>query len=307
MEIQYFDISWFSSVDGPGTRVVLFLLGCSLRCPWCHSPQSRETTPSLFFFEQRCIRCGACVSACPRNVHRISGGRHYIDRTRCQNCGTCIKNCPASKTDKWNTGALGFPGSRVEVDKLYRLLKPQLHLLKNIGGLTISGGEPLLQTPAVAQLLTLAAADGIPTTVETSASVPRHHIQALVKLVDHWLIGLRPLNAKKVSTEKTGNLDLVVENLEFLASLRPDNITIRTPIIPGYTDSKASFARIKGIMEYNNITSIELLPCNPFAAHYYEAMGIPYPLNPVKQLNEEELKSIAAYFTTPGVRTKIVI
>ena len=139
MTLKYFDISWFSSVDGPGTRVVLFLQGCHLRCPWCHSPQSWNTTSPLFFFENRCTLCGACVAACPNNVHSITGGKHFLDRGLCDRCGACIESCPVSRADRWNSGALGFPGSELEVQDLFRLLEPQLEMLRDIGGLTLSG------------------------------------------------------------------------------------------------------------------------------------------------------------------------
>lgn len=299
--LKYFDISWFSSVDGPGTRVVLFLSGCNLRCPWCHSPHSWETSSPLLYFESRCTKCGDCVDICPNGVHEVSNGIHLVNRNQCNRCGACIEICPLSDINKWNASALGFAGKDIEVGELYQLLKPQLDLLKHIGGLTVSGGDPLVQSKALAELLKICSADGVHTTVETSATLSKRHIEELLPYVNHWLVGLRPSRADKVENWKQ-----LLSNIELLAGHDPDQITIRTPIIPGYTNTQIAYDMIIEVMRTNGIKSIEILPYNPYSENYYIAMGIEYPLKGTQMPSKDELVSIKGIFTSAGIKAKIV-
>ena len=135
-DISYFDISWASSFDGPGTRVVLYLLGCQLRCPWCHSPHTWERSPKLMFFENSCLLCGSCEKACPNNVHKVNDDSHQIDRLHCEACGRCVDACPTVISKKSLDGALLLTGQKDDPKTLFRRMEPQLALLKDIGGLT---------------------------------------------------------------------------------------------------------------------------------------------------------------------------
>lgn len=300
-ELNYFDIAWFSTVDGPGTRVVLYLSGCNLRCPWCHSPHSWNNTSPLLYFENTCLLCGACVDTCAQNVHSILENKHIIDRSKCIQCKACIETCPSSDTKSWSTSTLGFAGMQIEVNELYKVLKPQLSLLKKIGGLTISGGDPILQSKSLAYLLERCSQDNIHTTVETSASSDKANIQELMPYVNHWLIGLRPSLIDREEDWKQ-----VKENLQILAKKNPENITIRTPIIPGYTNTLECYSRIKNIMVFNKITMLEILPFNPYSGNYYKALGKDYILNSAKSISNSELKRAKDYFSNNGIKVKIV-
>lgn len=299
--LKYFDISWNSSVDGPGMRVVLYLMGCHLRCPWCHSPHSWKTSSSLLYFESHCRLCGACVDACSYNVHAISDREHILDRTNCIQCGVCIENCPSSNVNSWNTGALGFAGCDMDITKLYELLKPQLELLKNIGGITISGGDPILQSESLVDFLKMCSQEGFHTTVETSATLKKSNIEVLLPFVDHWLIGLRPS-----IIDKAEDWGQILENVDFLATQSTDNITIRTPIIPGYTNTKECYNKIIDVMLINRIKSIEILPYNPYSDNYYKALGMKYPLDGISLVNDIELNQIKDYFLEQEINAKII-
>ena len=304
--LRYFDISWFSSKDGPGIRTVLFLQGCHLRCPWCHSPQSWEESSPLMFFESRCLFCGACVAVCPNNVHYIDNHKHHINRTACQRCGVCIKSCPVSRNAKWNTGALGLSGIIIKTSELFELLKPQLELLKKIGGLTVSGGEPLLQFEPLADLLTMCKSEGFHTVVETSASIPRKNIESIITLVDRWLIGLRPTAVKNDQIVTIGNWEQIVNNLEFLAAQDTGNISIRIPIIPGYTDKRGGIRKINELMKMFKIPTVEILPYNLLTSHYYKASGITFALVDTAPTKKPGLARIRNYFAVQGFDAKII-
>ncbi len=275
-------------------------------CPWCHSPQSWDVSSPLLFFEGRCTLCGACADICPENVHQIVNGKHHIDRTLCKRCKACIKVCPVSYRGKWNTGALGFAGSSIDVNALFHLLKPQLDLLKGIGGLTISGGEPLLQFEALTNFLKLCVSRGIHTAIETSASLPKKNVEPLVDLVDRWLVGLRPVFLKNIINRSVTGWEQVAGNLEMLSVKHPDRISIRFPVIPGYTNRRECYQKIKEIMEANKISSIEILPYNPYSNHYYKAMGRSYPLDGVTSISKPELDIVRNFFSSHGFDAMIV-
>ena len=163
--IRLFNIGWHTKEDGPGNRVVLYLQGCHLRCPWCHSPHSWDMKSApLLFQAKKCTLCGQCVKACPQGVHHIAHGQHLIDRSKCTKCGKCITVCPNSIENSMD-GALSLPTTEISVKELYTKIKPQLDMFKRNGGITLSGGEALLQKEEVRELLLLCKRDGISTCV----------------------------------------------------------------------------------------------------------------------------------------------
>ena len=306
MALVYGDIAWASRTDGPGTRVVLYLRGCGLQCPWCHSPHLQEMGSDLLFFEERCSRCGACVAACPHGVHRIDGGRHHVDRSRCRRCGRCVAVCPTVTPGVPLSGALALPVLKAAPEDLFRRLRPQLELLRRIGGLTVCGGEPLVQARALRRLLELCRARGIHVAVETSGAVSRRRFALLVDVVDCWLYGLRPMGEEVCDPLAVGDFDRVRRNLAFLAGRPGTRVIVRTPVVPGTTDGRESLSTIADVMVANGLSELELLPLNPHSSHYYRAMGRPYPLGDVVPPSDTELSQVSAYFGSRGLQARIV-
>jgi len=306
MKVRYYNISWNSMVDGPGIRVVLYLQGCKLQCPWCHSPHSQDQMPTLLFFESRCVLCGACEAVCPNNVHHIKNGNHYIRRSLCQRCGRCALACPTSPSKYSMAGALALPAFCAEPVNLFLRLHPQLDLLKRIGGLTVCGGEPLLQYQPLRELLHMCMEQGIHTAVETSGSLPKDHFEALIDGVDCWLFGLRPIPEGSCPPGHVADMKRVKENLQFLCSQDAKKIIIRTPIIPGFTDAPQELSAIASLMHANRLTTIELLPYNPHTDHFYNAMGKKNPLPGMQRPTATELSTIRHFFTGHGFNAQII-
>lgn len=264
--MRYFDIAWLSRYDGPGHRVVLFLQGCNLRCPWCHSPHSQPSESLLLLFSARCQYCHRCEQVCTRAVHLVSAGKHTLHRERCIKCGKCIDVCPVSGRGLLN-GALALPTREITVSALWDLLYPQLDLVRDIGGLTVSGGEALLQSGMLRDLLFLCRKEGIHTAIETSGAISRQNIMDVIGFVDCWLFGLRPTPVYTPPCAKK-----ITDNLALISSFGC-HIIIRMPVIAGITDLPDSLERIAEIMHANHLREIQLLPFHAGTSHYYHALG----------------------------------
>lgn len=264
--MKYFKIGWFSHEDGPGTRVVLFLQGCSLKCTWCHSPHSQPSRPPILYYSDFCTACGGCAEVCPNHCHRIEEGKHVFDRKACNLCQKCIAVC--------HSRALVYEYFEATSQELYHKLKSELSLIGNGGGITVSGGEPLMQWQEVRELLALCKADGFHTAVETSAAIKGRAMAALDEVTDCWLFGLKQTEPTLCRMMTGADMDIVLENLQTVASANPDKVIIRTPLIPKYTDDSANLARIEEIMRHFGITKWDKLPLNPHTMHYYRAGGI---------------------------------
>lgn len=270
--VRYFDIEWLSRHDGPGRRVAIFLQGCHLACPWCHSPHSRFAHSPVLFFENRCLSCGRCARVCPEGLRGPDGAARGDVVGRCRRCGACVSACPASRPDG-TAGALVLPTRETTPEALFVLVQPQLEIVRGIGGLTLSGGEALMQIAGAARLLELAHNAGFHTAVETSGLLPRACYEAVADRVDCWLFGLRSDLPGAGAQERFGARG---SNLRFLASL-PARVIVRKPLVAGLTDTGGEIGATAEIMVECGVTEIDLLPLNPHTGHYYRALGLECP------------------------------
>jgi pyruvate-formate lyase-activating enzyme len=214
-------------------------------------------------------------------------------------CGKCVDACPVSMRHRLS-GALALPTREVSISELWELIHPQLDLLRDIGGITISGGEALLQSPALLRLLRLCQKDGIHTAIETSGGLPSRCFVSLADLVDCWLFGLRPTPLYRPPAT-----DLIERNLKLLRDAGRD-VIIRMPVVVGTTDLPNSLEQISKSMTANRVREIQLLPFHAETGHYYHAMGSSCSIGSDAIPSAERLRTVEEYFQRCGFIASIV-
>lgn len=299
-KLKFFNINWSTHTDGPGQRVAIYLQGCNLTCDWCHSPHSQGMSSPLLFFESLCQGCKLCLNACPYGVHEFSRGIHILNRSQCQSCGRCIGSCPQSSMGK--EGALSLPTKEESVQKLFDLVEPQLNLFRGKGGITFSGGEPLLQIAPLREMAALCKNNGHHTVIETSGTIFCAEVNTLLPLIDTWLVGLRIINGKNEGL--SCQLEVKVRSLlHRIRTSSTSQIVVRIPVVPGYTDTPQYLCRIRQIINDFEINSIELLPLNPNTNHFYKAIGINCRVKYSKDETDRTFEFMANYLYPTNINS----
>ena len=258
-----FEVKHFAVHDGPGIRTTVFFKGCPLHCVWCHNPEGLITKPQLALFSEQCIGCGACVGACPHGAHVLDAAGHRLARDKCVACGACTRVCLQ--------GALRLFGKRVCVEELLPPLLADRDFYQSAGGgVTLSGGECLMQADFCAVLLQALKREGIHTAVDTCGAVPREAIEAVLPFTDLFLYDLKAIDPTvHAACTGMGNTQ-ILQNLRFLDSVSA-NVEIRVPLVPGYNDGEVP-AIAAFLSTLTHRYPVTVLPYHNFAGSKYTAL-----------------------------------
>jgi glycyl-radical enzyme activating protein len=232
-ELNLFNIQRFSLHDGPGIRTTVFFKGCGLRCPWCSNPESQSSERELSHYEDKCVKCGTCIKICPQKAVSLSDGKIIVDRIKCDRCGICTEFClhDAMKI-------LGFNKNADEIMKIIE--KDTVYYSESGGGVTFSGGEPLLQTKGIIELNRRCKEKDINTAVETTADVSERVFEEATKDIDLLLIDVKSAD-KDILFQTTGGILERITNNIIGAVSKGKNIIARVPVIPGFNYSMEEF------------------------------------------------------------------
>jgi len=298
---RIFDLQRFSVHDGPGIRSTLFLKGCPLRCVWCQNPEGLEGAIRLWHFANLCERSGTCVEACPQRALALGPDGIEIDRSRCDLCGKCIDACPRN--------ALAFDGRDLEVDDaVAQLAADKVFYDRSGGGVTFSGGDPLLQADFVAAVARGLKARGIHTAIETSLFAAWASIEALLPVIDLFIVDLKVADPAR-HAELTGQEnEPILENARRLAAALAGTgrLLLRVPLIPGLTAEPANLAAIAALAaRIDPAAPVELMNFNPLAAAKYRRMRKEHALAAEgASFTERELAAFRAVFAERGLQVR---
>jgi pyruvate formate lyase activating enzyme len=286
-----FDIQRFSLHDGPGIRTLVFMQGCPLACKWCCNPEGQKHRPQLRFLSIKCVgadTCKAlCVDACPEGAISLSPeGKAVTDWELCQSCGKCTEACLF--------GARTIAGKRMTVEEvLAEVEKDWSFYNRSGGGITVGGGEPLIQFEFVLALLKRCKGRFFHTALETCGHGPWQHLKQISKYIDLLYYDIKHMNPQR-HKELTGvSNELILSNARRVLSGEVDcEVIVRIPIVPGYNDSKQDVGAIARFVTESGGTMIELLPYHALGSSKYRQLGIQYELREVRPPSEQQMEKL---------------
>jgi pyruvate formate lyase activating enzyme len=292
-----FDIKKYATDDGPGIRTTIFFKGCPLRCSWCHNPEGQVSTPQLMYRERRCIQCGECEKACMKQVIMHSTERMLIYRDRCNLCGECTQKCP--------TDSLRIIGKEMDLSEVVKEIeKDRLFYDQSKGGVTISGGEPLMQLDFLREVLRECKAKNIHIAVDTCGYAPREALDKIIDKVDIFLYDIKMIDDRKHLRYTGASNKSILENFERLGE-NGSSILVRFPVIPGVNDDEENIKNTAQLMLLHGKKDIHLLPYHRAGIEKYKSLGMIYRLKRIQPPSDEKLMSIKEQLENFGLKVTI--
>jgi pyruvate formate lyase activating enzyme len=297
------NVQHFCTNDGPGIRTTVFLKGCSLRCKWCCNPESIHPRPELAYDLKKCIgekECGLCLKECPELAISVmpSDGKVRIDWDLCTNCGKCVPVCPPK--------ALYLFGQAMTVDEvLAEVEQDGTFYRESGGGITVSGGECLLQADFVAALLSEAHQRGINTAIETAGNVPWDFMAKVLPHVDTVLHDHKLTDPERHRKWAGADNTRILSNFKKAYETFPDTTFIaRTPLIPGVNDDEEHVRSVLAfIRPHKNVINYELLPYHRYGEGKYGFLGRVYEMEDFTSPAPETLHRLRAIIDEAFGRT----
>ena len=293
-----FNIQRFSTDDGPGVRTTVFMKGCPLSCLWCANPESQSPLPQVVNRPSKCRGCGKCAAACPEGAITLVPGEKKpevrIDRTRCKSCCACVRAC--------SPGAMHLYGERVTPGEVYDTVKRDLgYYQRSGGGMTVSGGEPMLQADFVAALFALCKNGGIHTALDTCGCFPTERLAKIEGLADLALFDLKLMDPEQHKRYTGVDNAVIHANLRALVKTETE-IFIRVPLIPEITDTEANLTAIADFVKsLDRPLHVDLLPYHNYGENKFKMLGKPYLLAEAKRQSDEKLAACREIFTAAGL------
>jgi len=284
-----FDIMKYAIHDGPGIRTTVFLKGCPLNCWWCHNPESQSIKSEIMLWDNKCIGCKDCEKACPSGL---------LSRATCTMCGNCIDVCPA--------GARELVGKRVAAQEVLEKIEQDMVFYdESRGGVTFSGGEPLMQADFLREVLDLCKQKEIHTCLDTTGYVDTKTLLEISKKIDLFLYDLKLMDDEKHKKYTGVSNSIIIENLMELSKVH-DNINIRFPLIPGINDDKENILAMgEFINSLRGIKRLNILPYHRIGNDKYNRLQKECMLSTIHTPSAELIDTVMEPLKEFGLQIKI--
>lgn len=293
-----FNIQRYSVNDGPGIRTTAFLKGCPLACSWCHNPEGVGPGPEILVLADRCVGCLACVEACPQPPVDRPDGSPWTNRATCLVCGRCVAAC--------TRGARRLVGRDVTAEALVDELERDRPFFEvSGGGITLSGGEPLMQAGFAFAVLEGCRARGLHTALDTSGAAPADVAIRAAALSDLVLFDLKQLNADVHRSAIGAELEPILENLRAIDESGTET-WIRFPLIPGATDARENLVALADtVLSLENTRRVHVLPFHRTAADKYARLERPWRHDALPAASEREADGVVEYLRERGLDARL--
>jgi len=271
--------------NGPGIRTLILFKGCPLRCLWCSTPEAQKDEAEIALYSVRCIHCEQCVPVCPTNAINLTGETVNINRAMCNSCGKCTQVC--------YTEAIKLLGQEMTIEELLTEAKKDATVYKHSrGGVTISGGEPLLNPEFTQELLRAFKEENISVGVDTCGHVPWTNIEKVLPYIDFFLWDIKHMNGEEHRKFTGVSNKLILSNARSVSE-RNVPLYIRVPVIPGYNDSEENIrATCEFARDLSSLVNIDLLPLHHLGKARYDSLNRAYPIADIPLIPDSVLHNI---------------
>jgi pyruvate formate lyase activating enzyme len=294
-------IDRFAIHDGPGIRTSLYFKGCPLRCLWCANPEGQDPALQLALLEERCTKCGLCYDSCPRGALRVKSGLPCIDFSKCDSCGRCASSCPVN--------ALIVYGKYVSLGQIMDIIEKDRHIYRRSGGgITCTGGEPLLQVSFLDQLLLACHEAGIHTALETCGYSDEAQFRKILANVAWLFLDLKHLCPTKHFDLTGCQNSIILRNLRVASEVAKEKgkvLVIRQVIVPNLNDGPNIAALIDFLTGLPHLDMVELLPYHGYGLYKYRALGRRYSTENLEIPSESQMQSYRNSFEDHGIKCKV--
>ena len=286
-----FDIQSYSVHDGPGCRTSIFFAGCPLHCQWCANPEGMKQRKQLLFSEHSCKweqHCTACKDSCPHGAISFDGnGKIHLNRQLCDKCESieCAGHCAAN--------ALKQCGRSLTVDDLMAIIKRDMQSWGPRGGVTFTGGEPLLQHIFLSKVLERCHKEAVSTAIESSGYAPLEVFLKIYTKMDFAFVDVKNFDDERHRQGTSVSNAPILRNIAALAASGwKGRLVLRTPVIAGYNDSRENAAACIEFMQTNNLFEINLLPFHRLGSSKWQQLGQEYKYNTGGDITKELLSDL---------------